>query len=41
MDHINNMEIHTTLAEKTFWNNKLNVNDLAEVVDDSLIFNRN
>ena len=41
MDHINNMEIHVTLAEKAFWNNKLNVNDLAEVEDDSLIFNRN
>ena len=41
MAHINNMDIHVTLAEKAFWNNKLNVNDLAEVVDDSLIFNRN
>ena len=41
MAHINNMDIHVTLAEKAFWNNKLNVNDLAEVEDDWLIFNRN
>ena len=27
MDHINNPDIHVSLREKLFWNNKLNVND--------------
>lgn len=41
LNHINNPEIHVTVAEKLFWNNKLNVNDSSEVVNDALIFNRN
>lgn len=41
MDHINNPDIHVSLREKLFWNNKLNVNDNSEVVNDALIFNRN
>lgn len=41
MDHINNPDIHVSLREKLFWNNKLNVNDQAELVDGALIFNRN
>lgn len=41
LNHINNPEIHVTMAEKLFWNNKLNVNDSSEVVDEALIFNRN
>ena len=41
MEHINNSNIHVTLADKLFWNNKLNVNDAAEVVDGALILNRN
>ncbi len=41
LNHINNPEIHVTMAEKLFWNRKLNVNDSSEVVDDALIFNRN
>lgn len=41
LDHINNPEIHVTMAEKLFWNNKLNVNDDSEVVNEALIFNRN
>ena len=41
MVHINNPDIHVTLQEKLFWNNKLNVNDAAELVDGALILNRN
>lgn len=39
--HINNSNIHITAQERTFWNNKLNVNDSAEVVGENLIFTRN
>ena len=41
LNHINNPEIHVTMAEKLFWNNKINVNDASEVVNEALIFNRN
>lgn len=46
MAHINNQELHTTLAEKLFWNNKLNVDDAyeqihGELVDETLVLNRN
>ena len=46
MTHINNTEIHTTLAEKLFWNNKVNVDDAYEQIhdeleDETLIINRN
>lgn len=46
MAHINNTEIHTTLAEKLFWNNKINVDDVYEQIHDeleneTLILNRN
>lgn len=41
MEHINNPNLHVTLADKLFWNNKLNVNDLSEVEEGALIFNRN
>jgi len=41
LNHISNPEIHVTMAEKLFWNNKLNVNDASEVVNEALIFNRN
>ena len=37
MDHINNMDLHVTLGEKTFWNNKINVDDAYEAVHDELI----
>lgn len=40
-DHITNDTIHVTQAEKDFWNNKLNVTDTEEVIEDTLIFNRN
>lgn len=39
--HIYNSDIHVTLGEKAFWNNKLNVNDAQEVIQDTLVFNRN
>lgn len=46
MAHINNNEVHTTLAEKLFWNNKVNVDDAYEQIhdeleDETLIINRN
>ncbi len=46
LDHIRNQEIHTTLQEKLFWNNKINVDDTDEQVtgeleDETLILNRN
>lgn len=41
MNHINNENIHVTLQEKLFWNNKLNVNDNMELVEGALILNRN
>lgn len=41
LNHIENPDIHMTLQEKLFWNNKLNVNDAAELVDGALILNRN
>lgn len=40
-DHIRNTAIHVTEEEKQRWNNKLNVDDTAEVLNESLIFNRN
>lgn len=40
-DHIQNTVMHVSQAEKDFWNNKLNVDDDSEVVDEVLIFNRN
>jgi len=41
MAHINNPNVHVSSQEKIFWNNKLNVDDDAELVDGALIFNRN
>ncbi len=41
VNHINNNIMHTNADEKSFWNNKINVDDSAEVVNESLIFNRN
>jgi len=39
--HILNNAIHVTQEEKDRWNNKLNVDDENEVIDETLIFNRN
>ena len=41
LTHIDNSSIHVTAAQKLFWDNKINVDDTAEVVDEVLIFNRN
>jgi len=46
MQHIEDMDLHVTLGEKTFWNNKINVDDSYEIthdelVDETLILNRN
>ena len=39
--HILNDDIHVTLQEKNFWNNKLNIiNTQNGVIDNTLIFNR-
>lgn len=43
--HLNDTQIHVTLQDKEFWNNKVNIDDSDEVVDgylenDLLIFNR-
>lgn len=39
--HINDYDLHITPSERAFWNNKLNVNDNAEVVGNTLVLNRN
>lgn len=41
LTHINNLDIHVTLADKAFWSNKLNVDDNQQIIDNSLVFNRN
>lgn len=46
MEHINNHDIHVTLQDKLFWNNKVNIDDAyaqihGELEDETLIFNRN
>ena len=33
MEHINNHDIHVTLEDKLFWNNKVNVVDSPDVID--------
>ena len=46
MEHVINQDIHVTLGEKVFWNNKINVDDAEEQItgeleDETLILNRN
>ena len=46
MEHVINQDIHVTLGEKVFWNNKINVDDAEEIItgeleDETLILNRN
>lgn len=45
MAHINDYDIHVSLGEKAFWNNKLNYDDTLEVndelVNETLVLNRN
>lgn len=38
--HINNLDIHVTLAEKEFWNNKVRTQD-SEIDEENLIFTIN
>ena len=48
LEHIQNQEMHTTLGEKVFWNNKVNIVDSPDVIDsqtheikdETLIFSR-
>lgn len=39
--HISDALIHVTAQDRAFWNNKLNVTDAREVVEETLILNRN
>jgi hypothetical protein len=46
MQHIHDYDVHVTLQEKVFWNNKVNIGDdydkvHGEVLDELLIFDRN
>ena len=46
MAHIQDHDVHVTLQEKVFWNNKINVDDAEEQIsgeleDETLILNRN
>ena len=46
MEHINNHDIHVTLQEKLFWNNKINIDDSEDIIrdelsDEVLVLNRN
>ena len=46
LEHMRNQEIHTTLQEKVFWNNKINVDDAVEQItgeleNETLVLNRN
>lgn len=46
MAHIQNHDIHVTLQEKVFWNNKINIDDSEDITydelsDETLILNRN
>ena len=39
--HIADNVAHVSSSDRSFWNNKLNVNDAQEVIDEELILNRN
>lgn len=45
MAHITNADVHVTLNDKAFWNNKLNYDNTlesgGELVGETLVFNRN
>lgn len=41
VSHINDNLVHIQPGEREFWNRKLNVDDNMEVVNETLIFNRN
>ena len=46
LDHIQDQNVHVSTEEKTFWNNKINVDDMYELVhgeleDETLVLTRN
>lgn len=46
MTHINNTDVHVTAEDRSFWNNKINVEDshdiiLGELENETLVLNRN
>ena len=41
LEHINDEIRHVSAADRAKWNNKINVTDASEVVDEILVFNRN
>lgn len=41
LEHIADNVRHITDEERAYWNNKLNVDDIQEVEEETLIFNRN
>lgn len=41
LTHLSDTSVHIQAGERSYWNNKLNVTDSEEVVNDTLIFNRN
>lgn len=41
VNHIDDNIRHISASERTFWNHKLDINDDAEVINESLIFTRN
>ena len=46
LDHIQDQNVHVSIEEKTFWNNKINVDDMYELVhgeleDETLVLTRN
>ena len=41
LNHITDTTVHVTAEKRRFWDDKLNVNDEAEVVNEVLVFNRN
>ena len=45
VEHIENVDLHTTLGEKTFWNNKVNIDDTyakihGNLESETLVFTR-
>ena len=46
LQHIEDMDMHTTLGEKMYWNNKVNIDDsyakvYGELEEETLVFTRN
>lgn len=46
LQHVEDLSVHVTAAEKQFWNNKINIDDsydilIDELDNETLVFNRN